>query len=114
MVSLWLISCNDNNQQRNITETHSNSYGRASSSLTQVVTSNNNQPVDKEIKNTPTQPKINHYINVDGDRIQSPTYYPKTPNGASAICNDNTYSFSTHRKGTCSSHGGVKKWLNDR
>jgi SH3-like domain-containing protein len=32
-------------------------------------------------------------------------------NGASAICNDGTYSYSAHRRGTCSHHGGVKVWL---
>ncbi|HZQ29492.1 MAG TPA: DUF3761 domain-containing protein [Patescibacteria group bacterium] len=33
------------------------------------------------------------------------------PNGASAICRDGTYSFSQHRRGTCSHHGGVAQWL---
>ena len=33
------------------------------------------------------------------------------PSGASAICQDGTYSFSQHRQGTCSHHGGVAKWL---
>ncbi|MBP5545994.1 MAG: DUF3761 domain-containing protein [Bacteroidales bacterium] len=27
-----------------------------------------------------------------------------------ALCNDGTYSYSKHRSGTCSSHGGVDKW----
>lgn len=35
----------------------------------------------------------------------------KAPPGASALCRDGTYSFSHHRRGTCSWHGGVKKWL---
>jgi len=30
---------------------------------------------------------------------------------ASASCRDGTYSFSTHRQGTCSHHGGVGAWL---
>lgn len=34
-----------------------------------------------------------------------------TPKGATALCNDGTYSFSRHRRGTCSWHGGVRKWL---
>lgn len=34
-------------------------------------------------------------------------------NGATAQCNDGTYSQSQHRSGTCSSHGGVKQWLKD-
>jgi len=33
--------------------------------------------------------------------------------GATAICRDGTYSFSAHRRGTCSHHGGVARWLRD-
>jgi Protein of unknown function (DUF3761) len=33
------------------------------------------------------------------------------PPGATALCRDGTYSYSKHRSGTCSGHGGVKKWL---
>jgi uncharacterized protein YraI len=33
------------------------------------------------------------------------------PSGASARCNDGTYSFSQNRRGTCSHHGGVAEWL---
>ena len=33
------------------------------------------------------------------------------PKGATALCRDGTYSFSKHHSGTCSRHGGVKKWL---
>jgi hypothetical protein len=36
----------------------------------------------------------------------------KAPPGATALCRDGTYSYSKHRAGTCSHHGGVKKWLN--
>jgi hypothetical protein len=28
-----------------------------------------------------------------------------------AICEDGIYSFSKSRSGTCSNHGGVKKWI---
>ncbi|MDB5580983.1 MAG: hypothetical protein JWR80_6159 [Bradyrhizobium sp.] len=35
---------------------------------------------------------------------------PGGPNGATAKCRDNTYSFSAHRSGTCSRHGGVAQW----
>ncbi len=31
--------------------------------------------------------------------------------GASAVCRDGTPSFSQHRSGTCSGHGGVANWL---
>lgn len=33
------------------------------------------------------------------------------PAGATAICRDGSYSFSQHRQGTCSHHGGVARWL---
>jgi hypothetical protein len=33
------------------------------------------------------------------------------PAGATALCNDGTYSFSQTRSGTCSHHGGVATWL---
>jgi len=33
------------------------------------------------------------------------------PPGATARCRDGTYSFSQHRSGTCSHHGGVAVWL---
>ncbi|MES2304524.1 MAG: DUF3761 domain-containing protein [Gemmatimonadota bacterium] len=38
---------------------------------------------------------------------------PGSPAGASALCNDGTYSQSQHRSGSCSSHGGVKQWLKE-
>ena len=51
------------------------------------------------------------YINVDEEEVQSPTQYEFVPEGACAICRDGTYSFSKNRRGTCSHHGGVAKWL---
>jgi hypothetical protein len=33
------------------------------------------------------------------------------PDGATAQCQDKTYSKSDHVSGTCVGHGGVKKWL---
>jgi hypothetical protein len=48
------------------------------------------------------------YINVDGNCIASPS---SNPAGATAQCNDGTYSYSQHRSGTCSRHGGVGRWL---
>lgn len=53
----------------------------------------------------------NYYINVDGNRVHSPAYSRTVPSGASARCGDGTYSFSQHRQGTCSRHGGVDEWL---
>ena len=35
------------------------------------------------------------------------------PGQPTAICNDGTLSYSQHRRGTCSHHGGVREWLRD-
>ncbi len=35
---------------------------------------------------------------------------PTPPPGPTALCNDGTWSYSQHRSGTCSHHGGVKQW----
>lgn len=55
--------------------------------------------------------RIKFYTNTNGERVQSPTYYSSAPPGATALCRDGTYSFSRSRRGTCSHHGGVAKWL---
>ena len=57
------------------------------------------------------QEPIRHYTNSYGNTVQSPTRYNKAPAGATALCRDGTYSFSQSRRGTCSHHGGVAKWL---
>lgn len=52
-----------------------------------------------------------HYTNKDGVSVHSPMHAATAPAGACAVCNDGTYSFSQHRRGTCSHHGGVRTWL---
>jgi hypothetical protein len=54
-----------------------------------------------------------HYINKGGREVHSPAHSKSgtAPAGASAQCRDGTYSFSQHRSGTCSRHGGVAAWL---
>jgi Protein of unknown function (DUF3761) len=51
------------------------------------------------------------YRNVDGTCVPRPTQAAAPPPGATAQCYDGTYSFSKHRSGTCSHHGGVRRWL---
>jgi len=53
-----------------------------------------------------------HYINRAGETVHSPahTRHGERPEGSSARCRDGTYSFSRHRSGTCSHHGGVATW----
>jgi hypothetical protein len=67
-------------------------------------------PVDTAIE--PALSNDDYYTNVDGEDIHSPAYAPSEPVGATAVCRDGTYSFSQHRSGTCSRHGGVARWLN--
>ncbi len=53
------------------------------------------------------------YVNSQGQWVPSPTRTPdnQPPAGATAQCRDGTYSFSQSRRGTCSHHGGVARWL---
>ena len=55
-----------------------------------------------------------HYVNKRGATVHSPAHTRSgaIPDGASAQCRDGTYSFSQHRSGTCSHHGGVAHWAN--
>jgi type IV secretory pathway VirB6-like protein len=52
-----------------------------------------------------------YYVNVAGRCIHRPVQASRAPAGATARCRDGTYSFSQHRRGTCSYHGGVAEWL---
>ena len=45
---------------------------------------------------------------------KQPSSHTSPPSGATALCRDGTYSFSQHRRGSCSHHGGVSKWLNPK
>ena len=53
------------------------------------------------------------YVNSYGQTIRRPAYTTngQAPAGASAQCADGSYSFSAHRRGTCSHHGGVAQWV---
>jgi Protein of unknown function (DUF3761) len=54
-----------------------------------------------------------YYTNVDNHPVHRPakSLSGDIPKGASAQCRDGDYSFSEHRSGTCSGHGGVSKWF---
>jgi hypothetical protein len=51
------------------------------------------------------------YVNSAGNTVCSPEHAPSAPAGATAECEDGTYSFSESRSGTCSHHGGVRRWM---
>ena len=68
-------------------------------------------------KSKPAKQSLNHtgdgYYNSSGIWVPSPAYTSdgQPPPGATALCCDGTYSFSRSRRGTCSHHGGVCRWL---
>jgi hypothetical protein len=51
-----------------------------------------------------------YYVNSSGHRVHRPVQAQSRPARASARCRDGSYSFSEHRRGTCSHHGGVAVW----
>jgi hypothetical protein len=51
------------------------------------------------------------YENSKGQTVQRPENCSGPPRGATAQCRDGSYSFSHSRRGTCSHHGGVARWL---
>jgi Protein of unknown function (DUF3761)/Glucodextranase, domain B len=70
----------------------------------------------REHEQTPPQTECPNgtYENSAGNIVCKP-YAPSNgeqPAGATAKCEDGTYSFSESRSGTCSHHGGVAEWLN--
>ncbi|MEV8611910.1 DUF3761 domain-containing protein [Amycolatopsis sp. NPDC051373] len=67
-------------------------------------------------KTTAAPPKTNsaacsadYYRNSSGVCVHRPS---SNPAGATAKCKDGSYSYSQHRSGTCSGHGGVLTWIN--
>jgi hypothetical protein len=62
----------------------------------------------------PAQPNCTNngtYVNSKGQTVPRPENCAGPPKGATAQCRDGSYSFSQSRRGTCSHHGGVAKWL---
>lgn len=73
------------------------------------------QPVNEVIAHgtkapTPSCPN-GTYVNSAGNTVCRPYEASTAPAGATAQCEDGTYSYSQSRRGTCSHHGGVARWL---
>jgi hypothetical protein len=71
-----------------------------------------NQPTPQQQQKS--QPKCadnGTYVNSKGETVKRPENCSAAPKGATAQCRDGSYSFSQSRRGTCSHHGGVAKWL---
>lgn len=71
------------------------------------------QPASAQITPRPSLSNDNRYVNSSGNTVHSPAYSNTScaASGASAECGDGTCSFSQHRSGTCSHHGGVAQWI---
>lgn len=49
-----------------------------------------------------------YYTNVSGHSVHRPVHVSSRPSGATYHCGDGSWSFSEHRRGACSRHGGVR------
>ena len=61
--------------------------------------------------NTGARGSNGYYTAKSGNQVSRPVRSPSAPAGASAQCRDSSWSFSESRRGTCSRHGGVARWL---
>jgi hypothetical protein len=71
----------------------------------------NNQSTQQQQNAKPKCSDSGTYVNGQGQTVKRPENCSAAPQGATAQCADGTYSFSQSRKGTCSHHGGIAKWL---
>jgi hypothetical protein len=69
------------------------------------------QPSPQQQKSQPKCTDNGTYQNSKGETVKRPENCTTPPEGATAQCRDGSYSFSQSRRGTCSHHGGVAKWL---
>ncbi|MDO4967205.1 MAG: G5 domain-containing protein [Candidatus Saccharibacteria bacterium] len=73
------------------------------------------EPVNKVVaEGTYVKPAVNNcpngtYKNSAGNTVCRPAQ--TNTGGATAQCRDGSYSYSQNRRGTCSHHGGVARWL---
>jgi hypothetical protein len=69
------------------------------------------QPITQQQKSQPKCTDNGTYVNSAGKTVKRPEKCSTAPRRATAQCRDGSYSFSQSRRGTCSHHGGVAKWL---
>jgi Protein of unknown function (DUF3761) len=70
-----------------------------------------NQPTSQQQKSQPKCTDNGTYVNSKGETVKRPENCSAAPQGATAQYRDGSYSFSQSRRGTCSHHGDVAKWL---
>lgn len=126
----------DSNLDTGLTETRTSGVRGVRTVVHEVTLTDGVETARKEVSNTVTTTAINEviakgtkryqpqvqiqsqpdcpngtYVNAYGNVVCSPYSSSSAPAGASAQCEDGTYSFSQSRRGTCSGHGGVAVWL---
>ncbi len=70
------------------------------------------ESAESEPSEEPSECTNGTYVNSSGNTVCRPEESESgPPPGATAECGDGTYSFSEHHSGTCSSHEGVRRWL---
>jgi hypothetical protein len=79
--------------------------------LSQAPQPSTDQTTQQQQKPKPKCTDAGTYVNSQGQTVKRPENCSSAPQGATAQCRDGTYSFSKSRRGTCSHHGGVAKWL---
>jgi hypothetical protein len=87
------------------------SFGQAGQTGSQAQKQTSTQTQPPSSAPAPKCPSANYYVNSAGKCVHRPVQSQTAPAGATAQCRDGTYSFSQSRRGTCSHHGGVSKWL---
>jgi len=70
-----------------------------------------NQTPPQQKQSKPKCTDTGTYLNSAGETVKRPENCSAPPQGATAQCRDGAYSFSRSRRGSCSHHGGVAKWL---
>jgi hypothetical protein len=82
-------------------------------SWTQTTSTDSSQRTTQGTKPSGACQSAEYYRNSRGVCVHRPvqTHNSTAPAGATAQWRDGSYSFSQSRRGTCSHHGGVAKWL---
>lgn len=114
-LAIFIFSGCDNNQEKTDKKLpiSTQNYVNQQPTINNATDVENNAEVKiNSEKNTTTAKSTScgedYYKNVDGNCVHRPS---DNPSGASAKCRDGSYSYSQHRQGTCSGHGGVAQWL---
>lgn len=119
---------NDPNLAQGTTQTQTAGVNGVRTLTYEITLTDNVETARKEVSNVITTQPINEiiahgtkapapscpngtYVNSAGNTVCRPYEAPSAPAGATAQCEDGTYSYSQSRRGTCSHHGGVASWL---